>query len=164
MSVFAVGAVAALGAAPLAWAPHPVTGVPLTGPGEFVRHFQLVDVRTTGIGYDASAVSAPTVGSRFVITASLSNRRRLYGRPFGATVGRLLIECTVLTDAPDGLCDGIAHLPDGYFTISGSGPFGTAKVKRWAITGGVGPYNGWGQMFVTTTSAGSFAAVYSDAP
>src|SRR5262249_14009992 len=117
--VVAAAALASLGAAPLAWAPHPITAVPATGPGELVVRFSLTDVRTTGIGYDTSAVGAPSVGSRFVITASLSNRGRQYGKPAGTRVGRLRIECTVLTDTPDGLCAGIAHLPDGYFTFSG---------------------------------------------
>jgi hypothetical protein len=156
-SVSVAAAFTALGAAPLAWAPHPITVAPATGPGELVLHLRLGDVRTTG------SVSGE-LGSRFAITATLSNRGRQFGKPDGARVGRMLIDCTVLSDLPDGLCSGIAHLPDGYFTFSGSGPFSRAKVKRWAITGGVGTYNGWGQMFVRTGSAGSVAAVHSDAP
>ena len=97
-----------------------------------------------GIGFNANGNVAPPVGSRFAITLRIKNDGSQFGRPSGATVGRVLIECTILSEptpqTADGNCFGIAHVPDGFFTFEGSGPLGNAKVNYWAITGGVGAY------------------------
>jgi hypothetical protein len=122
-------------------------------------HFRLGEVKRTGVAVAAGAEASPPVGSHFAITLSLFNQGRQYGKPSGARVGRMLIDCTVLAASPDGLCSGIAHVPDGFFTFSGSGPFNRAKVKRWAITGGIGPYSVDGQMIVRNTPSGSSATV-----
>ena len=132
-----------------AWAPHPVTSTP-----PLILRFRLGPITAT-----SSTTTPLPVGSRIAITAVLSNRGRQFKKPSGAVVGRMLIECTVLVATPDGICAGIAHLPDGFFTFAGSGPFTRSTVKHWAITGGIGPYDGTGEMTVTSSSKGSFALV-----
>lgn len=88
------------------------------------------------------------IGSTFVITGRINNAGSAqFGKPAGALVGRILVDCTVLSQSPDGICNGIAHLPDGFFTFVGNGPFSTSTHRYYAITGGVGPYaNDRGQL------------------
>src|SRR5262245_26780636 len=160
--VAAVVAAAALAGSTSVYAGHPVftsaAVMPITDPTG-TWHFRLGEVKRTGVAFAAGAEGAPRVGSHFAITLSLFNQGRQYGKPTGARVGRMLIDCTVLAEKPDGLCNGIAHVPDGFFTFSGSGPFTRAKVKHWAITGGIGPYAVDGQMIVRSSASGSSAVV-----
>lgn len=97
-----------------------------------------------GIGFDANSNVTPPVGSRFAVTLRIKNDGAQFGKPSGAIIGRVLIECTILAvptpQTADGNCFGIAHVPDGFFTFEGNGPLVNAKVNYWAITGGVGPY------------------------
>jgi len=103
-----------------------------------------------GIGFNVNGNVIPPVGSRFAITLRIRNDGAQFGKPSGAFVGRVLIECTVLAESgqnSDGNCFGIAHVPDGFFTFEGDGPLLNTKVNYWAITGGVGPYaNARGQI------------------
>ena len=81
-----------------------------------------------------------SVGSTFVITGRINNAGTAqFGKPSGALIGRILVDCTVLAQN-DGICTGIVHLPDGFFTFAGNGPFTTSNLRYYAITGGVGPY------------------------
>lgn len=96
-----------------------------------------------GLGFNANSNAIPPLGSRFDVTLRIKNDGAQFGKPSGATVGRVLIECTVLAETArslDGNCFGIAHVPDGFFTFEGNGPLSNAKVNYWAITGGVGAY------------------------
>lgn len=118
----------------------------------------------TPIGFNPNTL--PPVGSHYVITLRLKNDGAQFGKPSGTTVGRVLIECTVLAlvtaDTADGNCFGIAHVPDGFFTFQGNGPLTNARVNHWAITGGVGPYaKTRGQIKVTNHTDGTSAAVVS---
>jgi hypothetical protein len=107
----------------------------------------------TGIGgFNPNAQNAiPPVGSSIAIRVRLENVGSQFGKASGATIGRALLQCTVLTDfsvtgTVDGICDGIAHVPDGFVTFEGSGGFSNANVNFYAVTGGVGPYandRGW---------------------
>jgi hypothetical protein len=93
-----------------------------------------------GVGFNINSNATPSIGSSFVVRITLINAAPQFGKPVGATVGRVLLECTILSvSSPngDGICSGIAHVPDGYFTFGGSGGFGNGY---FAITGGVGPY------------------------
>jgi len=119
----------------------------------------------TGIGFNANDPNAiPPVGAGFDITVLLKNVGTQFGKPKGTTVGRVLLDCTVLTvnpsaQAADGVCSGIAHVPDGYFTFGGNGGFSNARVNYYAITGGVGPYaNDRGQIKVVNNKNGSSVA------
>ncbi len=100
----------------------------------------------TGVGFDASDPSAiPPVGGQFVITTVLSNIGSQFGKPSGTKVGRALLDCTVLvvntsTQTLDGVCSGIAHVPDGFLTFGGNAAFNNAQVNYYDITGGDGPY------------------------
>jgi hypothetical protein len=122
--------------------------------------------REIGLGFNLNAspnavLPVLPVGSRFAVTYVLVNGELAFGKSSGARVGRILIECTVLAETPDGMCDGIAHLPDGFITFSGNGPFTRSKVEHWAITGGVGAYaNVRGEITVTTVPGGANAVVY----
>jgi len=120
---------------------------------------------TSGVGFDASNPNAiPPVGSSVIIRVRLQNVGSQFGKPAGATVGRVLLDCTVLvvdTSAQtlDGICSGIAHVPDGYLTFVGNGGFGSARVNYYAITGGVGPYaNDRGEIKVVNNKNGSSVA------
>jgi hypothetical protein len=97
----------------------------------------------TGIGFDFNSNVTPPVGSHFVIAVRLENATPQFGKPAGATVGRALLDCTVLAEPTseeiDGNCVGIAHVPDGFVTFDGW-PFAGHGTQHYAITGGVGPY------------------------
>ncbi len=117
----------------------------------------------TGVGFDASNPNAvPPVGASFVITIHLKNAVAQFGKPAGAVVGRVLLDCEVLSlNSPtgDGICSGIAHVPDGFFTFGGNGGFTNARVNYYAITGGVGPYaNDRGQIRVVNSQNGGSSA------
>lgn len=118
--------------------------------------------QATGIGFDANNPNAiPPLGSSVVITLHLQNIGSQFGKPSGATVGRVLLDCTVLTNyavtgTVDGICDGIAHVPNGFFTFGGNGGFSNARVNYFDITGGDGPYaNDRGQIKVVNNANGS---------
>ena len=100
--------------------------------------FLLNFVHLTPIGYSPS--SFPPVGAREEFTGLLYNDVPQFGKPYSVRIGRILVDCAVLTEAPDGLCTGIAHVPDGYFIFAGNGPFTPTLTRHYAITGGVGPY------------------------
>jgi hypothetical protein len=114
------------------------------------------------VGFKINSNAAPPVGSQYIITGALYNAAPQFGKPTGARVGRVLLDCTFLSaNSPngDGTCSGIAHLPDGYFTFDGSGGFTNAKHGYYAITGGVGPYaNDRGQL---RTGGGTAVATLS---
>lgn len=99
----------------------------------------------TAIGFNLNSNTPPPIGASVAVTVRLQNGAPQFGKPSGAIVGRVVEQCTVLAsgstpDALDGLCTGIAHVPDGYFTFSGNGIFATASAQHYDITGGVGPY------------------------
>jgi len=100
----------------------------------------------TGIGFNANDPNAiPPLGSSIVIRVKLQNIGSQFGKPSGTTVGRALLQCSVLTNyfetgTVDGLCTGIANVPNGYITFAGNGSFVNAPVNFYAVTGGVGPY------------------------
>jgi hypothetical protein len=117
-----------------------------------VLKFTSPPAAVNGIGFNANAQNAiPPLGSSIAIRVRLENVGSQFGKPSGAVVGRALLQCTVLTDfaatrTVDGLCNGIAHVPDGFFTFEGNGGFSNANVNFYAVTGGVGPYasdRGW---------------------
>jgi hypothetical protein len=124
----------------------------------------------TGIGFNANDPNAvPPIGGSFVISIKLENIGTQFGKPSGTTVGRVLLECTVLAEnSPgnlDGNCSGIAHVPNGFFTFEGNGGLTNAKVNRFAITGGVGPYaNDRGQIKVVNNADGSSNATVMLSP
>jgi hypothetical protein len=117
-----------------------------------------------GIGFDANDPNAvPPVGSSIAIQLKLRNAVAQFGKPVGAIVGRVLLQCTVLQENSaqdeDGVCSGIAHVPNGYFTFGGNGGFTNARVNYFDITGGVGPYaNDRGEIKVTNNANGSSSA------
>lgn len=122
--------------------------------------FHNVTAHVIGIGFNADSSTPPPIGASLSITVRLANVGNQFGKPSGTTVGRVLIECTVLAEptptAPDGLCNGIVHVPDGYFTISGNGGFVDGRVNVYAVTGGVGPYaTKRGQVTITNNRNGS---------
>jgi len=93
----------------------------------------------------------------------LRNVGSQFGKPSGAIVGRALLDCAVLAVNPpniDALCNGVAHVPDGFITFSGNGLSNT-KVAYYDVTGGVGAYaNDRGQIkVVSLANGGSVATV-----
>jgi hypothetical protein len=102
----------------------------------------------------------PPVGEQVNVTGLVVNDAVLFGKATGARVGRILLECTVLAES-DGLCTGIVHVPDGFFTIAGNGPFSKATLRHYAITGGSGAYaNARGEM-TTNRTGGAKVVVYA---
>ena len=119
--------------------------------------------QASGVGFNANDPNAiPPVGASYIITIHLKNAVAQFGKPAGAVVGRVLIDCTVLVvNVPviDGVCSAIAHVPNGYFTFGGSGAFNNSRVNYWDITGGVGPYaNDRGEIKVVNNANGGSAA------
>ena len=117
---------------------------------------------TSGVGFDINNPNAvPPVGSSIVTTLTLENIGSQFGKPSGAKVGHVLLQCTVLNvdiskQIIDGICSGIAHVPNGFFTFGGNGGFSNAKVSYFDITGGIGPYaNDRGQVKVANHPNGS---------
>ncbi len=115
-----------------------------------VLKFHQAHMTQAAVGFNINSNATPPVGSQYIITLALINAAPQFGKPAGAQIGRALIDCTFLSvSSPngDGICAGIAHVPDGYFTFGGNGGFSNAKHGYWAITGGVGPYaNDRGQL------------------
>jgi len=115
----------------------------------------------TGIGFNANDPNAvPPIGGSFVITIKLENVGTQFGKPSGTTVGRVLLDCTVMAESSpeslDGICNGIAHVPNGFFTFEGNGGLSNQKITHFAITGGVGPYaSSRGQIRVVNNTDGS---------
>ena len=102
-------------------------------------------------GSPADAVKQ--VGSTAALTMRIANASEQFGKPAGTTVGRILLDCRLLSVPSDGLCTGIVHVPNGYFLIGGNGPFTTGP-RHYAITGGIGPYaNARGEVTIATTAA-----------
>ena len=122
----------------------------------------------TAIGFNGNSSAPPPVGSRAIIRVQLRNIGSQFGKPSGAIVGRALLDCAVLAVNPpniDALCNGVAHVPDGFITFSGNGLSNT-KVAYYDITGGVGAYaNDRGQIkVVSLANGGSVATVTLDRP
>jgi hypothetical protein len=103
----------------------------------------------------------PPIGEQVHFTGVVYNGAAQFGKAAKARVGRIVIDCTVVAIPTDGLCTGIVHVPDGFFTIAGNAPFTKPNVRHYAITGGIGPYvSARGEL--TTTRAGSATvALYS---
>jgi hypothetical protein len=93
-----------------ALAGHPVLAVPPISLG-------LGPVEESGLGFALAPNGAAPVGSHLLITIPLLNRAARFGKPQGAQVGRVLIDCTVLTKTRAGDCTGLTRLPGGYFTV-----------------------------------------------
>ena len=129
LAAAALGALAALALASIA-AGH-AGGQPLL---RFVDNH----IRVAYVGFNGTGI--PPVGSEEIFTGRLYNERAQFGHPRGAVVGRFSLDCTVVSAVPDGICQGIAHVPDGFFTFAGNGPFTQTEVRNYAVTGGVGPY------------------------
>ena len=108
-----------------------------------------------GLGFNINSNAAPPIGSQYVVMITLLNGAPQFGKPTGARIGRVLVDCTILsasTPNGDGICSGIAHVPNGYFTFGGNGSFGNGY---FAITGGVGPYANARGEIKTTLGHGS---------
>ncbi len=133
-----------------------------TGPAKVLK-FENSAATVTLVGASTDPNTAPPIGASEVIALVLRNSGAQFGKPSGTAVGHVLIQCTVLSVNPpngDGVCSGIAHVPNGYFTFGGDGIFqNNAKPNHWAITGGVGPYsNDRGQIKVVNHSNGTSSA------
>jgi hypothetical protein len=118
----------------------------------------------TSIGFSQDSNTPPPIGARQVIRVVLENDGSQFGKPSGTKIGRALLDCTILAinyaaQSLDGNCDGIAHVPDGFFTFEGNGPLNGGKVNHYAITGGIGPYaNDRGELKVVNNGNGTSTA------
>jgi hypothetical protein len=128
-----------------------------------VLMFHSANQTQTAVGFNINSNEAPPIGSQYIITLTLVNAVPQFGKPAGVSVGRVLLDCTILSlNGPngDGICSGIAHVPNGYITFDGNGGFSNSKHQYYAITGGVGSYAsdrgqiraGGGTAIVTLTS------------
>ena len=118
------------------------------------------------VGFSENSNTPPPVGASQVIQVVLENVGSQFGKPSGTKVGHVLIDCTVLLADPsaqrfDGICSGIAHVPDGYITFGGNGGFGNGKVNYYAITGGVGHYAKDRGEIRTVKGGGATVTLYS---
>ena len=111
------------------------------GQGTTVLNFRIGGELETIVGDNLSPSAAQPVGSHEVFIGALYNRGAQFGKPNDAPVGRMLLDCTTLVATPpDGVCTGIVHVPDGFFTITGNGAYTGYKVDHYGISGGDGPY------------------------
>lgn len=107
---------------------------------------------------DTNPPTPPPIGEQAQITGLVYNEAAQFGKAGNAQVGRIVLSCTVVAIPTDGLCAGMIHVPDGFFTIAGNGPFVGANVRRYAITGGIGPYaNARGEL--KTSGAGDASVI-----
>jgi hypothetical protein len=123
----------------------------------------------TAIGFSFSSNAPVAIGSSVAQSVVLQNGAAQFGKSVGATVGHVLIQCVVLAELSsqsyDGICNGIAHVPNGYITFEGNGIFSNSSVNYWAITGGVGPYaNDRGEIVVHNHQNGSSSATVTLTP
>ncbi len=124
-----------------------------TGPNRTLRlHLENVTYQWTGPYWNRDIDPVPPVGETAMLTGIVANTAAQFGKTADARVGRILLECTVLAEPTDGLCTGIVHVPDGFFTIAGNGPFVPATARHYAITGGVGFYASERGEFTTSRS------------
>ena len=129
-----------------------------------VLKFRNGNQKAVGVGFNINSNAAPPIGSSYVVTITLINAAPQFGKPVGAQVGRVLLDCTILSvNYPngDGICSGIAHVPDGYFTFDGNGAFSNPKAGYYAITGGVGHYAKDRGEIRTTHGNGATVTLYS---
>src|SRR5579862_1836214 len=119
-----------------------VISVGAAGPTQVLRFNDPPGI-DTGFGFDINGNAPPPVGGRFAISVRLQNAVAQFGKPAGATVGRALLDCSILAEPTsnfiDGTCYGIAHVPNGFVTFVGW-PFGGHGTQHYAVTGGVGAY------------------------
>ena len=117
----------------------------------------------TAVGFSETSNTPPPVGASQVIQLVLENIGSQFGKPSGTKIGHVLIDCTVLAvnasaQMVDGICSGIAHVPDGYLTFGGG--LTQTNVVWFDVTGGVGPYaNDRGQIKVVNNKNGSSVAM-----
>ena len=148
------------------------TGVGQAGTGGSTRVLRVLQLRLVHIqnqgwtgpywNRHTNPPTPPPVGEQAHLAGIVFNNTAQFGQAANARVGRFLLDCTVLTRAGDGLCVGIVHVPDGFFTIAGNGPFLDASVRHYAITGGVGPYAiARGQMSTTRATEVARVTLYS---
>jgi len=113
----------------------------------------------TPIGFPANQNTPPPVGSRYIVQIALFNQAAQFGRPAGARIGSVEIDCTFTTGQRN-LCTGVAHVPDGFITFTGANPSSGAPVEWYAVTGGVSAYaNLHGQIKATNSQNGNRANV-----
>jgi hypothetical protein len=109
----------------------------------------------TPIGFQADQDTPPAIGSRYILQAALFNGSAQFGKPAGAHVGSVELDCT-FTTAHRNLCTGVAHVPDGLFTLVGANPSNGASVEWYAVTGGVSAYAAaHGQVKATNSQSGN---------
>lgn len=118
----------------------------------------------TSVGFDPNSSAPPPIGAHQIIGLRLENAGSQFGKSTGTKVGRVLIDCTVMSvdaarELVDGNCFGIAHVPNGFFTFEGNGGLTGARIAHWAVTGGVGPYaDDRGEITVVNNANGSSVA------
>lgn len=128
--------------------------------GTTVLKFHDSSASPTAVGFDGNNPNAvPQIGAQIILRITLLNIGAQFGKPGGTAVGRVLLDCEVLAEGahgPDGTCNGIAHVPNGYFTFAGNGGFSNNTITWFGITGGVGPYaHDRGEIKVENHSDGS---------
>jgi len=115
--------------------------------------------RFTPIGFPADQKTPPPIGSRYIVQIALFNQAAQFGKAAGAQVGSGELDCTFTTSTRS-LCNGVAHLPDGYLTFTGANPSNGATIERYAVTGGISAYaNLRGQIKATNSQNGNRANV-----
>ena len=103
----------------------------------------------TMVGFPADKSQPPPVGAGYLLQTALFNRTAQFGKPTGARVGSVELQC-VLASSLRTLCTGVAHLPDGFITLTGANLTEGGPTEWYAATGGVSAYaNRHGQIKAT---------------
>ena len=109
-----------------------------TGPS---RVLKLVSTTSqfTPIWFSPNSNTPPPVRASYIIGFTLFNPAPQFGKPAGASVGGIELQCVVASSLRD-MCNGVAHLPNGFLTFSNPQPQNGGAVSWYAITGGVAGY------------------------
>ena len=104
-----------------------------------VLKFNSVSGQFTAVGFSGNPNVPPPIGTTFVGAITLYNQVAQFGKPAGVRVGSVELKCTEASYLRS-ICEGVAHVPDGFLTFSGASLNNNGPVSWYAITGGVAAY------------------------
>src|SRR5579859_5332702 len=68
-----------------------------------VLKFRNGNQTAVGVGFNVNSNATPPIGAQYVVTITLLNAAPQFGKPTGARVGRVLLDCTILSvSTPNG--------------------------------------------------------------
>jgi hypothetical protein len=93
----------------------------------------------TPFGFPTNQNQQPPIGASYILHAALFNQVTQFGKPAGAQVGTVEIQCVFASNLRN-LCNGVAHVPNGFLTFAGANLINGGPTEWYAVTGGVSGY------------------------